>query len=198
VVVPSTSFKHLCGGQSSSLGENNSTLPFVTHHTSTFSKTFCIFLKWNSSPYNSFHLSACYNFFPLLRGHQIYFVSFDKLQCKIPIPTYVRSFTSLYSLQLQTSLIRSMWTYFHFWRWSTTFLNIPHCICLHLNKTCPNNWSNQVKTSNSHAIWVYFNYAKWHTLCTLGYVIFCCFMDLAPLTSPLPLNQFGAYFYRSM
>jgi len=85
-----------------------------------------------------------------------------------------------------------MWTYFHFWRWSITFLDIPRCIYLHPNKACPNNWSNQnpmieVKTNNNHVVWVYFNYAKWHTLCTLGYVIFCCFMDwpLLPLHFPL-------------
>jgi hypothetical protein len=93
VVVPSTSFKHLYGGQSSSLGENSSTFPFVTHHTATFSTPSCIFFKWNSSP--TFHLFACYNFLPILRVHQTYFVSFEKLQCKIPIPTYVRLFTSL-------------------------------------------------------------------------------------------------------
>jgi hypothetical protein len=44
-------------------------------------------------------------------------------------------------------------------------------------------------TSNNYAIWVYFKYAKWHTLCTLGYVIFCCFMDWPLLHPYFPLTN---------
>ncbi len=50
VVVPSTSFTNLCGGQSFLLGANNRMLPFVMCHIATLHRPSFIFLKWKRSP----------------------------------------------------------------------------------------------------------------------------------------------------